>query len=193
MIISRIKQKIKTLLGKPKDCTMETGVVLYDTARIINNLRDASAIKIGAFTHVKGELLTFGHGGKIALGEYCFIGEQTRIWSAKEITIGDRVLISHNVNIFDNDTHPVNPKARHEQFKQIITTGQPKSIDLKERPVIIADDVLVGCNSVILSGVIIGKGAIIGAGSVVTDDVPPYTIVAGNPAMVRREIPENER
>jgi len=193
MIIGRIKQKIKTLMGKPKDCTRETGVVLYDTARIINNRHDASAINIGAFTHVKGELLTFGHGGKITIGEYCFIGEQTRIWSAKEITIGDRVLISHNANIFDNDTHPVNPKARHEQFKQIITTGQPKSIDLKERPVIIADDVLVGCNSVILSGVIIGRGAIIGAGSVVTGDVPPYTIVAGNPARVIREIPEDER
>lgn len=193
MIISRIKQVIRRKLGVPKDCLMAPGVVLYDSAIIINNLHDASRITIGACTHVKGELLTFGHGGKIAIGEFCFIGEQTRIWSAKEITLGDRVLISHNVNIFDNDTHPVNPQARHEQFKQIITTGQPKSIDLKERPVIIADDVLVGCNSIILPGVLIGKGAIVGAGSVVTRDVPPYTIVAGNPAKVIREIPEDER
>lgn len=193
MIISRIKQVIRRKLGVPKDCIMAPGVVLYDSAIIINNLHDASRITIGACTHVKGELLTFGHGGKIAIGEFCFIGEQTRIWSAKEITLGDRVLISHNVNIFDNDTHPVNPQARHEQFKQIITTGQPKSIDLKERPVIIADDVLVGCNSIILSGVSIGKGAIVGAGSVVTRDIPPYTIVAGNPAKVIREIPEDER
>jgi acetyltransferase-like isoleucine patch superfamily enzyme len=193
MIISRIKQVIRRKLGVPKDCIMAPGVVLHDSAIIINNLHDASRITIGACTHVKGELLTFGHGGKIAIGEFCFIGEQTRIWSAKEITIGDRVLISHNVNIFDNDTHPVNPQARHEQFKQIITTGQPKSIDLRERPVIIADDVLVGCNSIILSGVVIGKGAIVGAGSVVTRDIPPYTIVVGNPAKVIREIPEDER
>lgn len=193
MIISRIKQVIRRKLAVPKDCIMAPGVVLYDSAKIINNLNDASTITIGACTHVKGELLTFGHGGKIAIGEFCFIGEQTRIWSAKEITLGDRVLISHNVNIFDNDTHPVNPQARHEQFKQIITTGQPKSIDLKERPVIIADDVLIGCNSIILPGVLIGKGAIVGAGSVVTRDVPPYTIVAGNPAKVIREIPEDER
>jgi len=172
---------------------METGVVLYDTARIINPMGDVNAIKIGAFTHVRGELATFGHGGEIVIGKYCYIGEQSRVWSALKICIGDRVLISHNVNIFDNITHPINPKARHEQFKQIITTGHPKSIDLKERPVKIADDVLVGCNSIILSGVIIGQGAIIGAGSVVTRDVPSYTIVAGNPARVIREIPEDER
>jgi acetyltransferase-like isoleucine patch superfamily enzyme len=192
MIISRIKQAIRRKLV-PKDCIMAPGVVLYDSALIINNLHDASRITIGAHTHVKGELLTFGHGGRITIGEFCFIGEQARIWSAKEITLGDRVLISHNVNIFDNDTHPVNSQARHEQFKQIITTGQPKSIDLRERPVIIADDVLIGCNSIILSGVLVGKGAIVGAGSVVTRDVPPYTIVAGNPAKVIREIPEDER
>jgi len=172
---------------------MGKGVVLYDTALINNNLGDPGAIKIGGFTHVRGELMTFGHGGKITIGEYCYVGEQTRIWSALEITIGDRVLISHNVNVFDSDTHPLEPKARHAQFKEIITTGHPKSLDLREKPIVIADDVLIGCNSIILSGVLIGKGAIVGAGSVVTRDVPPYTIVAGNPAKVIREIPEDER
>lgn len=193
MIISRIKQKLSRRLFPPKDCIMGKGVVLYDTALINNNLGDPGAIKIGGFTHVRGELMTFGHGGKITIGEYCYVGEQTRIWSALEITIGDRVLISHNVNVFDSDTHPLEPKARHAQFKEIITTGHPKSLDLREKPIVIADDVLIGCNSIILSGVLIGKGAIVGAGSVVTRDVPPYTIVAGNPAKVIREIPEDER
>jgi acetyltransferase-like isoleucine patch superfamily enzyme len=193
MMLTRLKQKIRKKLALPKDCIVGKGVVLYESAMVINNLFDANKIRIGACTHVKGELLTFGHGGLIIIGEYCFIGEQTRIWSAQSITIGDRVLISHNVNIFDNDTHPVNPKARHEQFKQIITSGQPTSIDLRERAVKIADDVLIGCNSIILSGVSIGQGAIIGAGSVVTKDVSPYTIVIGNPARVLREIPEDER
>lgn len=167
--------------------------MLYKSARIINNLSDSSAINIGAYTHIRGELLTFGHGGKIDIGEYCYVGEGSHIWSARQIFIGDRVLISHNVNIFDNSTHPVSAKKRHEQFRQIIISGQPKAIDLGEKPVMIANDVLIGCMSVILAGVNIGEGAIIGAGSVVTRDVPPYTIVAGNPAHIIREIPPYER
>ena len=63
----------------------------------------------------------------------------------------------------------------------------------REKPVLICDDVLIGCMAVILKGVTIGEGAIVGAGSVVTKDVPPWTIVAGNPARVIREIPEDER
>ena len=52
----------------------------------------------------------------------------------------------------------------------------------EEKPIIIEDDVWIGANSIILGGVKIGNGAIIGAGAVVTKDVPPRAIVAGNPA-----------
>ena len=127
------------------------------------------------------------------MGEYCYLGENSKIWSAKEIVIGNRVLIAHNVSIFDSLTHPISSKARHLQFKEIITSGHPNAIDLDESSVCINDDVWIGCMSVILRGVSIGEGAIVGAGSVVTKDVPPWTIVAGNPARVIREIPENER
>ena len=102
-------------------------------------------------------------------------------------------MISHNVNIFIILTHPINPRARHEQFKQMITTGHPKELDLAERPVVIHDDVLIGCLAIILAGVSIGEAAIVAAGSVVTKNVPPYTIVAGNPARIIREIPLAER
>lgn len=167
--------------------------VLYDTARVINNLPDSSAIEIGAYSHVRGELLTFGHGGHITIGEYCYVGEQSYIWSARDILIGNRVLIAHNVNIFDNSTHPLGTLGRHQQFKNIITTGHPTNLDLSEQPIKIGDDVWIGCMSIILKGVTIGQGAVIGAGSVVTKDVPPYNIVAGNPAKIIREIPLNER
>ena len=166
---------------------------IYKTANIINNANDKDAIKIGAFTHIKGELLTFSNGGKIQIGDYCYIGEDTRIWSAMSISIGNRVLISHNVNIFDNITHPQNSRLRHEQFKEIITSGHPKSIDLKGKSVVINDDVLIGCMSIIHRGVTIEEGAIISAGSVVRKDIPAYVIVEGNPAEIIRVIPEDER
>jgi len=175
------------------NCIFEDSVKFYEKSSVINDLKIPSAIIIDSNTHIKGELLVFAHGGKIKIGQYCYLGENARIWSAKSIEIGDRVLISHDVNIFDNSTHPVNHKLRHLQFVEIITHGHPKKIDLKEKSIKIKDDVLIGAKSIILKGVTIGEGAIVGAGSVVTKDVPPYTIVAGNPARIIREIPEDER
>lgn len=180
-------------LFRRKKFVSHPSAVVYRGAQIANNMDDVHAIQLGAHTHIRGELLTFAHGGKISLGTYCYVGEHSHIWSAEHIEIGDRVLISHNVSIFDSLTHPVSAKKRHQQFCEIISSGHPKSIDLEVAPVKIGNDVWIGCMSVVLKGVTIGEGAIVGAGSVVTKDVPPYTIVAGNPAQVIREIPPDER
>lgn len=151
------------------------------------------SITIGASTHVRGELLIFAHGGKITIGKYCYIGEHSKLWSASHIQIGDRVLIAHNVTILDNLTHPISASTRHDHYRTIIEHGHPQSIDLDEQPVEIGDDAWIGCMSVILRGVTIGQGAIIGAGSVVTSSVPPWTVSAGNPARVIRELTLEER
>jgi len=167
--------------------------VLHPTASVNNIRKHRDAIRVGANTHIKGELVTFAHGGEITIGEYCYVGEQSHIWSASRISIGDRVLISHNVSIFDSLTHPINPRERHRHYREIITSGHPVRIALGEAPVRIEHDVWIGCLSVVLKGVTIGEGAIVGAGSVVTNDVPPFTIVAGNPARVVRELGPDER
>ena len=60
--------------------------------------------------------------------------------------------------------------------------------DVVIRPTIIEEDVWIGVNAIILKGIIIGKGAIVAAGAVVTKNVPPNTIVAGNPAKVIKEL-----
>ena len=60
-------------------------------------------------------------------------------------------------------------------------------------PVIVEDDVLVGANAVVLEGVKIGKGAVVAAGAIVTKDVPPYTVVAGTPAKVIKEIDDQTK
>lgn len=186
-----LRKILQFLYAKKYKC--DSTAVLYDSARIVNPLPDSSAIEIGAHSHIRGELLTFGHGGRIILGKYCYVGEHSHIWSASEITIGNRVLISHNVNIFDNLTHPIDAEARHQQFKRIITEGHPKQLDLSEEPVRVEDDAWIGCLSVILKGVTVGKAAVVGAGSVVTSDVPPNTIVSGNPAKIVRTIASDEK
>jgi len=183
-----IKRILKRIVPAKKYYLIGDNSVLYDTAKISNNLKDKGKIILGSSCHIKGELLIFGHGGQIKMGDFCYLGSNSYVWSAKKITIGNRVLISHNCNLFDNDTHPLDPEERHAQFREIITSGQPKQIDLNEEEIIIEDDVLIAANSIILKGVRIGKAAIVGAGSVVTKDVPPYSVVAGNPARVVRQL-----
>jgi acetyltransferase-like isoleucine patch superfamily enzyme len=188
MLIGMMKRIILS-----RHMVLDAKAVVHPTATVHNIRKQRHAIRVGANTHLKGELLTFAHGGEISIGEYCYVGEQSHIWSAARISIGDRVLISHNVNIFDSLTHPVNPVERHRHYHQIITCGHPGQVDLAEAPVRIGNDAWIGCLVVILKGVTIGEGAIVGAGSVVTKDVPPFTVVAGNPAKVVREFGPDER
>ncbi|SDM61591.1 2,3,4,5-tetrahydropyridine-2,6-dicarboxylate N-acetyltransferase [Fictibacillus solisalsi] len=61
------------------------------------------------------------------------------------------------------------------------------------KPVVVEDDVVVGANAVILEGVTVGKGAVVAAGAIVIEDVPPYTVVAGTPARVIKEIDEKTK
>jgi acetyltransferase-like isoleucine patch superfamily enzyme len=183
---------IQRLIGRAT-CRLQKGAFLSRAARIRNTQGDSDKIFIGRHSYIEGELLTLAHGGMISVGEWCYVGVGTRIWSAASIEIGNRVLISHSVNIFDNLSHPLKASLRHEQAKQIFTTGHPRKISLDERPVKICDDAWIGAGAMVLRGVTVGEGGIVAAGAVVTKDVPPYTIVAGNPAAVVRELSPDER
>lgn len=68
--------------------------------------KDKYKIKIGAFTTVRGELIVYPHNGEISIGDYCYIGVGTRIWSAYNICIGNNILIAYNVDIH----HSLNEK-----------------------------------------------------------------------------------
>lgn len=103
---------------------------------------------------------------KIDIGEGSSIGDRTEIHAGTSVCIGKRVFVSWDCVIIDRDYHGI--------------FGLPEV----QRPIIIGDDVLIGCNSIILKGVSIGKGAVIGAGSVVTKSVPNGVLVAGNPARI---------
>lgn len=170
-------------------CRSAPGTRFFESTRIYNLANDPERIQVGDHSFVRGELLVYPACGVIEIGEHCYVGEGARIWSAAAVRIGHRVLISHNVNILDNDAHPVDdPEARHRQFRAIVTTGHPQDVDLGQRPISIGDDAFIACQSIILKGVTIGHGAVVAAGSVVTTDVPEYCVVAGNPARVVRVI-----
>lgn len=168
-----------------KVATLSKETILLKSAEIYDHRNDKTKIIVGKHTQLNGELMIFGHGGEIIIGDYGFIGQNTRIWSAKKITIGNRVLISHNVNIHDQISHPMSSIERHLDFKFIIETGRLRSENnIMEKEVIIEDDVWIGFGSSVMKGVRIGKGAVVGAYSMVTKDIPPFAVVVGNPARV---------
>jgi len=159
-------------------------VLNLDTSKIYNQFKTKESISIGAFTRFAGEMIVLKSKATIKVGTYCFIGPETRIWSADKITIGDRVLISHNVNVHDNISHPIDSRLRHQDFIDIFSTGLNDNSAIHEKQIIIGDDAWIGFNAIILKGVTIGKGAIIGAGAIITKDVPDYAVVVGYPQQI---------
>ncbi len=166
---------------------------LHASARLRVYAIPEGSIRIGERSAVRGELLALGRSGQIEIGDDCYIGKHSYLWAVARITVGNRVLIAHNVNILDNLTHPLSARDRHRHAVQIMSGVHPSDFDLGERPVWIGDDAWIGTGAIILRGVKIGEGAIIGAGAVVTDDVPAWTIAVGNPARPLRQLEPHER
>ena len=163
--------------------------IYHEEAKVYNCNNIKTLITIDESTHIRGELLVFAYGGKINIGRYCYIGEGTRIWSGDSVFIGNNVLISHNVNIIDTNSHEINHQERAEGFRQLITNGHAKvKGDIRTAPIIINDHAWISFNASILKGVVVGEGAIVAASAVVTKDVPPWSVVAGNPAVVIKQL-----
>jgi acetyltransferase-like isoleucine patch superfamily enzyme len=171
---------------KLNQITISKNSSIYNETHICNMQKRPDKIKIGQFSHIRGSLQIFTQGGEIIIGDYCYVGENTKIWSAEKIQIGNNVLIAHNVNIHDNISHPISAKERHADYKRIIGIEKIDAtlFDLRTKPVIIKNDAWIGFNSIILKGVTIGEGAIVGAGSLVTKNVPDFAVVVGNPAQI---------
>lgn len=150
--------------------------ILAPEALVENSTGDPLSVSIGSHSYIRGRLLTYGHGGSIKIGQWCYIGVRSEIWSMKSIAIGDRVLIAHNVNIHDGTAHSLDPMERHLHFRHILEHGHPKTAEelpgVTSAPIVIEDDVWISFGVTILKGVRIGAGSVIAAGSLVTEDVP---------------------
>lgn len=124
--------------------------------------------KIGAFVEIqKG----------VKIGRNCKISSHTFI--CEGVTIEDDVFIGHNVS-FINDKYPRATTSGRLQTEE----------DWQVEPTLVKRGASIGTSATILCGIVIGENAIVGAGSVVTRDVPPKAIVAGNPARIMRYVEE---
>lgn len=117
-IINSIQQDYLTKTCD-RNSILADSVKILPTARIENLANKPHLICVGKNSVLRGELLIFAHGGEITIGEDCYLGENSRIWSSELVKIGNRVYISHNVNIHDTNSHSLNPQLRHEHFLKI--------------------------------------------------------------------------
>jgi acetyltransferase-like isoleucine patch superfamily enzyme len=152
--------------------------------RVTPDVKLGQNVKIFAFVNLYG--CTIGDDTKVGtfveIQKNAFIGRNCKISShtfiCEGVTIEDDVFIGHNVT-FINDMYP---RSTAEGG------GLQTEADWKVVPTFIRKGASVGSSATILAGVTVGEGAIVGAGAVVTKDVPPWTIVAGNPARVLRKV-----
>ncbi len=161
----------------------------YEQAEVFNFQNNKEKIQIAENSHIRGELLVFANGGSISIGKNSYVGVNSHIWSGENIEIGDDVLISHNVNIIDTNSHELDALERKQGTLRIFSKGHPEEKgSVVTSPIKIGNHVWINFNVIILKGVTIGEGSIISAGSIVTKDVPPYSFVAGTPATVIKNL-----
>lgn len=179
----------------PENVLLEKDAYLETTySFLLYRSRATDAVRIGhAATIYLGTMFDVGPTGRVDVGRFALIHGAWIICDGA-IHIGDYSLISWNVVLMDSYRLPLDVTARRRALDQV--PSHPLRCPdgpVDARPIRIGRNVWIGFESCVLPGVSIGDGAIVGARSVVVEDVPPYTIVAGNPAKVIREIENDER
>lgn len=139
-------------------------------------------IEIGNYTHVicasdsSIRLVIWSKDdscGSIKIGNYCLVSPGVRITSASRIEIGDNCMLANGVFLTDADWHGI-----YDRLESIGNCA----------PVVLKENVWIGDCATVCKGVTIGQNSIVGAGSVVTTDIPPNCIAAGNPAKIVKEL-----
>lgn len=116
--------------------------------------------------------------GSINIGDYCLIAPGVEITAAESITIGANTMIAAECSINDCDWHGLYNRTRPFRCT---------------RPVTLGNNVWLGARVIVCKGVTIGDNSVVGAGSVVTSDIPPNVVAAGNPARVVKELNPRRR
>ncbi len=167
------------------------------SVKFLAGMQNRIYLSVGENCMLNAEIIFESLEGEVRIGNRTYIGNDTSIISRNRITIGNDVTMAWGIMVYDHNSHSFDWRQRANVVKHFyLTYGTPNCFeqndwsDVASAPITISDRAWVGFGAVILKGVTIGEGAVVGACSVVTRNVEPYTVVAGNPAvLVRRLIP----
>lgn len=191
------RKKIKKMYKQNLDIEKDT--ILTDGFNVsIGKKTDKINLIIGSHSIIGGSFIFENGLGKISVGKRVHIGNGNKFISINQIRIGDDVTIAWGCTFYDHNSHSVIWELRsgdtEQEFYDIkngYTAIQNKDwSNVVSKPIIVDDKAWIGMNATILKGVHIGEGAIVAAGSVVTKDVPAWTMVGGNPATVLKHLKE---
>lgn len=203
-MFKRIRNKIRQFFRKDSIRHLsnfyvkgDSTILLPSFAIRLDNPEDGRQyLHIGCDNIIGGVFVFESNKGEITIGNNTFIGASTFI-SRSAITVGNYVNIAFGCTIYDHNSHSTDHIKRRDDIinqlrdmrQGLSSTAHKNWETVKTAPIRIEDDVWIGMNCIILNGVTIGRGAVVGAGSVVTHDVPAWTLVAGNPAKIIRQLP----
>ncbi|HVZ84620.1 MAG TPA: acyltransferase [Terracidiphilus sp.] len=155
------------------------------------HMKAGHSLSVGEGSLVEGAISFQRAGAKVAIGNRTSFGASL-IDCAASVEIGDDTMISWGCVITDHDSHSLRWSERSADVRNTLL-GTKDWSHVAIRPVAIGSKCWIGMHVLILKGVAIGEGAVIAAGSVVTRDVPAWTVVAGAPARPIRALGEEER
>lgn len=144
-------------------------------------------VRIGSNAVIRGIIRCEGEG-RCGIGADVYVGDGVIISSWINVEIGEGTLLAHGVQLFDNDTHPIDPAERRAHYRSILKLGPRPELAIGAEPVRIGRDCWLGFGAAVMKGCTVGDEAVAAAGAMVVSDVPPRTIVAGNPAREVRSL-----
>jgi acetyltransferase-like isoleucine patch superfamily enzyme len=163
-----------------------------ESAQVFRHLKSKTpgAVRFGDHVSVYGGCsFSVGVNGRCSVGDFTLLNGAL-VMAEELIEIGSHCLVSWNVGIADSDFHPLAPAQRIIDAHALAPffKDRPPRPKIRTAPVIISDNVWIGMNAVILKGVTIGENSVVAAGAVVTKSVPPNVVVAGNPAVITKQL-----
>ena len=166
----------------------EIGLGFQCSTNICVNNAGRKAVQIGDHCTV-GANLFCASKGTIQIADHTWIGGGSSISAAAQIVIGRYCAISRDVEIRDNNSHPIDPLQRRKH----LSDRQPgwnleQWYDSDMAPILIGDDVWIGRRVLVMKGVCLGSGTVVAAGSVVTKSFPKLSVIGGNPAALIRKL-----
>jgi acetyltransferase-like isoleucine patch superfamily enzyme len=194
-IVKRYSAAKSGELNYSKYLTSGNSILLPNFNISVTNPQKRIYVTVGNDTMLDCQIYFESGNGKVDIGNRVYIGGSTIICRSK-IEFGNNIFVAWGAYFYDHDSHSLDYQDRQRDItQQLIDYRKGESFIknknwdvVKNTPITICDNAWIGMNAIILKGVTIGEGAIVGAGSVVTKSVPAWTLVAGNPARVIKEL-----